>query len=155
MNLILMGAPGAGKGTQAEKISEKWGIPTLSTGNMLRAAIAAETELGLLAKSYIDDGGLMPDEIVVGIVKEYLASDACNKVEGNVDKTHGGETAESRGRLNEKNPVASLSYRHGRSEAGNTAARNDDVIITEEGDFFYLLHNFSVVEINHSIISPY
>lgn len=77
MNLILMGAPGAGKGTQAEKISEKWGIPTLSTGNMLRAAIAAETELGLLAKSYIDDGGLVPDEIVVGIVKEYLASDAC------------------------------------------------------------------------------
>ncbi len=77
MNLILMGAPGAGKGTQAEKISEKWGIPTVSTGNLLRAAIAAETELGAIAKSYMDNGSLLPDEIVVGIIKEYLASDEC------------------------------------------------------------------------------
>ena len=77
MNLILMGAPGAGKGTQAEKISEKWNIPAVSTGNVLRAAMAAETQLGVSAKSYMDSGSLVPDEIVVGIVKEYLASDAC------------------------------------------------------------------------------
>ena len=77
MNLILMGAPGAGKGTQSEKISEKWGIPAISTGDMLRAAIKAGTELGKTAKSYMDDGKLVPDEIVIGIIKEYLASDAC------------------------------------------------------------------------------
>ena len=77
MNLILMGAPGAGKGTQSEKISEKWGIPAVSTGNMLRAAMTAGTELGVMAKSYMDNGSLVPDEIVVGIIKEYLASDAC------------------------------------------------------------------------------
>ena len=77
MNLILMGAPGAGKGTQSEKISEKWGIPAISTGDMLRAAIKAGTELGKTAKSYMDAGNLVPDEIVIGIIKEYLASDAC------------------------------------------------------------------------------
>lgn len=77
MNLILMGAPGAGKGTQSEKISEKWGIPAISTGDMLRAAIKQGTELGVTAKSYMDDGKLVPDEIVIGIIKEYLTSDAC------------------------------------------------------------------------------
>lgn len=77
MNLILMGAPGAGKGTQSEKISEKWGIPAISTGDMLRAAIKAGTELGKTAKSYMDAGNLVPDEIVIGIIKEYLASEAC------------------------------------------------------------------------------
>lgn len=77
MNLILLGAPGAGKGTQSEKISEKWGIPAVSTGNVLRAAIAAGTELGKIAKAFIDDGKLVSDEIVVGIIKEYLASDEC------------------------------------------------------------------------------
>ena len=77
MNLILMGAPGAGKGTQSEKISEKWGIPAISTGDMLRAAIKAGTELGVTAKSYMDGGNLVPDEIVIGIIKEYLTSDAC------------------------------------------------------------------------------
>ena len=77
MNLILMGAPGAGKGTQSEKISEKWGIPAISTGDMLRAAIKAGTELGVSAKSYMDDGKLVPDEIVIGIIKEYLTSEAC------------------------------------------------------------------------------
>ena len=75
MNLILMGAPGAGKGTQAEKISAKWSIPAISTGDILRAAIKAGTELGNTAKSYIDDGKLVPDEIVIGIIKEYLTSD--------------------------------------------------------------------------------
>ena len=77
MNLILMGAPGAGKGTQSEKISEKWGIPAISTGDILRAAIKAGTALGNTAKTYIDDGKLVPDEIVIGIIKEYLTSDAC------------------------------------------------------------------------------
>lgn len=76
MNLILMGAPGAGKGTQAEKISAKWNIPAISTGDILRAAIKAGTELGKTAKSYIDDGKLVPDEIVIGIIREYLMSDA-------------------------------------------------------------------------------
>ncbi|MBR2011587.1 MAG: adenylate kinase [Clostridia bacterium] len=77
MNLILMGAPGAGKGTQSERISEKWGIPAISTGDILRAAIKAGTALGNTAKTYIDDGKLVPDEIVIGIIKEYLTSDAC------------------------------------------------------------------------------
>ncbi|MBQ3063596.1 MAG: adenylate kinase [Clostridia bacterium] len=77
MNLILMGAPGAGKGTQSEKISEKWGIPAIATGDILRAAIKAGTALGKTAKSYIDDGKLVPDEIVIGIIQEYLTSDAC------------------------------------------------------------------------------
>lgn len=79
MNLILMGAPGAGKGTQSEKISEKWGIPAISTGDILRAAIKEGTELGKTAKSFIDEGKLVPDEIVIGIIKEYLMSDACSK----------------------------------------------------------------------------
>ena len=77
MNLSLMGAPGAGKGTQAEKISAKWNIPAISTGDILRAAIKEGTELGQTAKTYIDDGKLVPDEIVIGIIKEYLMSDAC------------------------------------------------------------------------------
>ena len=77
MNLILMGAPGAGKGTQSEKISEKWGIPAIATGDILRNAIKAGTELGKTAKSYIDAGKLVPDGTVIGIIREYLASDAC------------------------------------------------------------------------------
>ena len=77
MNLILMGAPGAGKGTQSEKISEKWGIPAISTGDILRAAIKEGTTLGKEAKSFIDAGKLVPDEVVIGIIKEHLSSDAC------------------------------------------------------------------------------
>jgi adenylate kinase len=77
MNLILMGAPGAGKGTQSAKISEKWNIPAVSTGDMLRAAVKAETELGKSAKSYMDAGQLVPDEVVVGIVKDHLSTKAC------------------------------------------------------------------------------
>ena len=77
MNLILMGAPGAGKGTQSAKISEKYNIPAIATGDILRAAIKAGTELGKAAKSYIDAGKLVPDSVVIGIIKEYLASDAC------------------------------------------------------------------------------
>ena len=77
MNLILMGAPGAGKGTQAERISAKWNIPAISTGDMLRAAIREGNELGQVAKTYIDAGQLVPDEIVIGIIKDYLSSDKC------------------------------------------------------------------------------
>ncbi|MGX7352634.1 adenylate kinase [Enterococcus canis] len=73
MNLILMGLPGAGKGTQAEKIIDAYGIPHISTGDMFRAAMANETELGLKAKSYMDQGALVPDEVTNGIVKERLA----------------------------------------------------------------------------------
>lgn len=77
MNLILMGAPGAGKGTQSERISEKWDIPAISTGDILRTAIKNGTELGKTAKSFIDKGQLVPDEVVIGIIKETLSSDAC------------------------------------------------------------------------------
>ncbi len=77
MNLILMGAPGAGKGTQSERISAKWNIPAVSTGDMLRAAIREGSELGKTAKGYMDAGQLVPDEVVIGIIKDYLASDKC------------------------------------------------------------------------------
>lgn len=72
-----MGAPGAGKGTQAEIISARENIPAISTGQILRDAIAAGTELGILANSYIDKGNLVPDEIVISIVRDYLKSEAC------------------------------------------------------------------------------
>ena len=77
MNLILMGAPGAGKGTQSERISEKWGIPAVSTGAILRNAIKEGTELGKKAKSLIDAGNFVPDEMVIAIIKETLSSEAC------------------------------------------------------------------------------
>ncbi|MEE0841237.1 MAG: adenylate kinase [Acutalibacteraceae bacterium] len=77
MKLILLGAPGAGKGTQAEYISEKCNIPTISTGNIIRAALKNGTEMGKVAKSYIDAGALVPDEVVIGIVKERLAEKDC------------------------------------------------------------------------------
>lgn len=79
MNLILMGLPGAGKGTQAEQIVEKYGIPHISTGDMFRAAIKEGTELGLKAKSFMDNGALVPDEVTIGIVRERLAQDDCAK----------------------------------------------------------------------------
>lgn len=75
MNLILMGLPGAGKGTQAEKIIAEYQIPQISTGDMFRAAIANQTALGLKAKEYMDRGDLVPDEVTNGIVKERLAQD--------------------------------------------------------------------------------
>ncbi len=77
MKLILLGAPGAGKGTQAEVISEKYNIPTISTGNIIRAALKNGTEMGLKAKSYIDAGNLVPDDVVIGIIKERLAENDC------------------------------------------------------------------------------
>ena len=79
MNIILMGLPGAGKGTQAEKIVEKYHIPHISTGDMFRAAIAEGTKLGLEAKSYIDKGELVPDDVTEGIVNDRLASADTNK----------------------------------------------------------------------------
>ncbi|WP_088036587.1 adenylate kinase [Evansella clarkii] len=77
MNLILMGLPGAGKGTQAEKIVAKYGIPHISTGDMFRAAIKNGTELGLRAKAFMDEGNLVPDEVTIGIVRERLSKDDC------------------------------------------------------------------------------
>lgn len=77
MKLILLGAPGAGKGTQAEIICEKFNIPAISTGNILREAIKNGTEMGIKAKSYIDNGNLVPDEVVIGIINDRLAADDC------------------------------------------------------------------------------
>ena len=77
MNLILLGAPGAGKGTQAELLMEKLHIPSVSTGNMLREAIANGTELGRKAKQYMDGGLLVPDELILGIVAERVAQPDC------------------------------------------------------------------------------
>ena len=77
MKLILLGAPGAGKGTQAEILCKKLNIPSISTGNILRAAIKAGTPTGLKAKSYIDSGALVPDEVIIGIINERLAQDDC------------------------------------------------------------------------------
>lgn len=77
MNLILLGAPGAGKGTQSEKIQAKFNIPAISTGDMLRRAIKDGTDLGKKAKSFIDEGKLVPDDVVIGIIRDYLSSDVC------------------------------------------------------------------------------
>src|ERR1043165_2964833 len=77
MRLILLGAPGAGKGTQANFIKEKYNIPQISTGDMLRAAIKAGTELGLAATKVMDPGGLVSDDIIIGLVKDRLAQPDC------------------------------------------------------------------------------
>jgi len=77
MNLILLGAPGAGKGTQAEILCERLSIPTISTGNMIREALKSGTEMGKKAQSYIEAGQLVPDEVVIGIVRDRLAEDDC------------------------------------------------------------------------------
>ena len=77
MKLILLGAPGAGKGTQGIKIEQALNIPTISTGNILRSAIKEQTKLGLEAKSYMDSGLLVPDELILGIVKERLGQPDC------------------------------------------------------------------------------
>ncbi len=79
MNLILLGAPGAGKGTQAEVICNAKGIPAISTGNMLREAVKNGTESGLMAKKYMDAGELVPDEVVIGILKDRIAQPDCEK----------------------------------------------------------------------------
>ena len=79
MRLILLGGPGAGKGTQANYIKENYQIPQISTGDMLRAAVKAGTELGLKAKSYMDSGGLVPDDVIIGLVKERIKESDCAK----------------------------------------------------------------------------
>ena len=78
MRAILLGPPGAGKGTQAQYICDKFGIPQISTGDMLRAAVKAETEMGLQVKAVMESGGLVSDEIIIGIVKERIAEDDCS-----------------------------------------------------------------------------
>ena len=77
MKIVMMGAPGAGKGTQSAKRSEKWNILAVSTGDLLRAAIKEGSELGIKAKSYMDAGNLVPDALVIDIIKEYIGSDKC------------------------------------------------------------------------------
>ncbi|NTU58230.1 MAG: adenylate kinase [Chlorobiaceae bacterium] len=77
MRVILLGAPGAGKGTQAQYISEAYSIPQISTGDMLRAAVKAQTPLGIAAKKIMDEGGLVSDDIIIGLVKERLEQDDC------------------------------------------------------------------------------
>lgn len=79
MNIILMGPPGAGKGTQAEVLVQKLSIPHISTGDMFRAAIKNQTPLGIKAKEYMDGGALVPDEVTIGIVEERLGEDDCSK----------------------------------------------------------------------------
>ena len=78
MKIILLGAPGAGKGTQAAMLMERYSIPQISTGDMLRAAVQEHSPMGIKAKEYMDAGGLVPDEVVVGIVRERLQLDDCN-----------------------------------------------------------------------------
>src|SRR5512136_1120580 len=79
MNIVLLGAPGAGKGTQAERIIEEYSVPHISTGDILRAAVAAGSPLGLEAKRYMDEGALVPDEVVIGLVKERLTQPDTDK----------------------------------------------------------------------------
>ena len=79
MKIIFLGAPGAGKGTQADKVSERLGIPTISTGAIIRSALKEGTKMGLEAKKFIEQGALVPDDIVIGIVKERLAESDCDK----------------------------------------------------------------------------
>ena len=79
MRLILLGGPGAGKGTQANFIKNQYAIPQISTGDMLRAAVKAGTKLGLEAKGYMDSGGLVPDEVIIGLVKERIQEPDCEK----------------------------------------------------------------------------
>jgi adenylate kinase len=79
MNIVLLGAPGAGKGTQAQKLVSDYGYAHISTGDLLRAAVKAESELGLQAKAFMESGALVPDELVIGLVKERLDSDDARK----------------------------------------------------------------------------
>lgn len=77
--IIMLGAPGSGKGTQAKKMSERFGIPQISTGDMLREAVKQGTEMGRKAKSFMDQGGLVPDDVVIGIVRDRLGADDCRE----------------------------------------------------------------------------
>ena len=100
MRLVLLGAPGAGKGTQAEILSRELNIPTISTGNILRAAMKAGTEVGLKAKAYVEAGKLVPDDVIIGIIRERLSQDDCRDgyILDGVPRTIGqAETMESMG----------------------------------------------------------
>ncbi|MGL5971420.1 MAG: nucleoside monophosphate kinase, partial [Cetobacterium sp.] len=79
MNIMLFGAPGAGKGTQAKFIIDKYGIPQISTGDMLRAAITEGTAMGMEAKKFMDEGKLVPDSTIIGIIKDRLSQEDCKK----------------------------------------------------------------------------
>lgn len=79
MNVILLGAPGAGKGTQAKILIKKFGVPQVSTGDILRSAVKEGTPMGLKAKAFMESGGLVPDDVVIGIVKERLVKEDCSK----------------------------------------------------------------------------
>ena len=79
MRLVLLGAPGVGKGTQAEMMSAKYGIPKISTGDLLRAAVAQQTQLGKEAKQFMDRGDLVPDAVVIGLVEEKIGTAECAK----------------------------------------------------------------------------
>ena len=106
MNIILLGPPGAGKGTQAKRLIDKYGIPQISTGDMLRAALKAGTPLGLEAKKYMDTGALVPDSVVIGLVKERIQQDDCAKgymLDGFPRNVSQAETLDSMlGELNQK-----------------------------------------------------
>ena len=100
MNLILLGAPGAGKGTQAEIICEHLNIPAVSTANIIREALKSGTEMGLRAKSFVDAGKLVPDEVVIGIIQERLAKDDCKNgfiLDGFPRTIHQAEALDSMG----------------------------------------------------------
>ena len=79
MRIIMLGAPGVGKGTQAKKLQENFGVPQISTGDMLRAAVQEGTELGKVAKGYMDAGALVPDDVIIGIIRERLQKPDCEK----------------------------------------------------------------------------
>ena len=79
MSIIVLGAPGTGKGTQAALLAEKYGIPKISTGDILRASVKKGTELGLQARRFMDTGQLVPDDVMIGLVSERLANDDCSK----------------------------------------------------------------------------
>ena len=155
MNLLIMGLPGAGKGTQAAKIVEKFGVAHISTGDMFRAAMANQTEMGLLAKSYIDKGDLVPDEVTNGIVKDRLAQ-AYSREKGfmldgytpTIDQAHALDTAlaelgiELQGVVNiEINPsklLERLSSRIIHKETGETFHKvfNPPAAGYDENDFY-------------------
>ena len=129
MKLILLGAPGAGKGTQAEILSRELGIPTISTGNILRAAMKAGTEVGLKAKAYVEAGKLVPDDVIIGIIRERLSQDDCRVgyILDGVPRTIGqAETMESMG-------IA--------IDCALSIEVNDDVIVKDCSQTFHVVNN--------------
>ncbi len=159
MNLILLGAPGAGKGTQAEVICSHLSIPAVSTGNIIREALSNQTELGLKAKKYLDEGALVPDDVVIDIVKERLSRDDCkngfvldgfprtvaqaealDQMNVNIDKVLDIEVADKEicerlsGRRICKNCAASYHIAHKPSADGKTCDKCGAELICREDD---------------------